>query len=99
MKIPEILEPLMEPHIEKLNETLSPGLTLLRWTSLNLEHFSTTVTAVLEGFELLVSRANDILELQVEEGLSEISSTLICELPGSEPWTTEEFISRIKVAQ
>lgn len=98
-KIPVILEPLMEPHIEKLNEVLSPGLTLLRWTSLNLDHFASTVTSSLEEFELLVTRGNDLLKLQIEGGLSEITSTLVCELPDNEPWTTDEFISRIKVIE
>ncbi len=96
-KGPEILEPLMEPHVEKLNEMLSPGLTLLRWTSLNLDHFAETVISALEEFELLVARANDLLTIQIEGGLADITSTLICDLPDTEPWTTEEFISRIQV--
>jgi len=96
-KVPEILEPLMEPHIEKLNEALSPGLTLLRWTSLNLEQFASSVNESLEEFELLVARANDLLSLQIENGLSEISSMLICDLPDNDPWTTDEFVSRNQV--
>ena len=96
-KVPEILESLMESHIERLNEVLSPGLTLLRWSSLNLEHFASSVNESLEEFELLVARANDLLSLQIEDGLSDITSMLICDLPDNDPWTTEEFISRNKV--
>lgn len=96
-KIPENLLPLMAPHLEKVNSMLSPGLVLLRWTSLNLGHFSNSATASLESLELLIDRANNILEIQIEGVLKEIASTLLCDLPDNEPWTTEEFVSKIKV--
>lgn len=96
-KVPEILIPLMAPHIKKVDDMLSPGLTLLSWASLNLEHFADSVTASLDGLELLTDRAIDILDIRIEGVLQEISSTLVCKLPGNEPWTVEEFVSRIKV--
>lgn len=96
-KIPEILEPLMTPHLEKLNKILSPGLTLVHWTSLSLDHFSDTVASALDKLELLVNRSKDMLDIQIHGVLDKISSTLLCELPENEPWTLEEFVSRIKV--
>ena len=90
--------PLMQPHCEKVDSMLSPGLVLLRWTSLNLGHFATSVTNSLEGLELLISRANDILGIQIQQVLQDITDTLLCELPGNEPWTMEEFVSKIKVS-
>lgn len=96
-KIPEILLPLMAPHLEKVNSMLSPGLVLLRWTSLNLSYFADSVTASLETLELLVDRASDMLALQIEGVLDDIASTLLCDLPDNEPWTIEEFVSKIKV--
>ena len=96
-KIPEVLVPLMTPHFEKLDEVLSPGLTLLRWTSLNLAHYASSVEAALDTLELLADRVTDLLTIQIEGVLKEISSTIICELPDNDPWTVDEFVSRNKV--
>lgn len=98
-KIPENLLPLMAPHLEKVNSILSPGLVLLRWTSLNLGHFADSATASLEKLELLIDRTRDILGIQIEGVLQEIASTLLCDLPDNEPWTIEEFVSKIKVSR
>lgn len=95
-KIPEVLIPLMAPHTEKIDEMLSPGLTLLTWTSLNLGQFADSCMASLDKLELLIERAKDILEIQIEGVLHEITNALICVLPGNEPWTIEEFVSKIK---
>ena len=96
-KIPEVLLPLMAPHLEKVDEMLSPGLTLLPWTSLNLPHFAESCRESLDKLELLIDRAKDILEIQIDGELSDITNTLICVLPDNEPWTIEEFVSKIKV--
>ena len=96
-KIPENLVPLMVPQCEKVDDMLSPGLTLLSWASLNLEHFSDSVTASLDSLELLIDRSIDILDIRIEGVLQEVSSTLVCELPDNDPWTIEEFVSRNKV--
>lgn len=88
----------MAPHIEKVDEMLSPGLTLLPWTSLNLGHFADSCTASLDQLDLLIDRAKDILEIQIEGQLHSISTTLLCVLPDSEPWTMDEFISNIKAS-
>ncbi len=97
-KVPENLVPLMTPHYEKIDSMLSPGLVLLSWTSLNLGHYVDSVTASLESLELLIDRAKDMLGIQIEGVLEEIASTLLCDLPGNEPWTLEEFVSKIKVS-
>jgi hypothetical protein len=96
-KIPENLLPLMAPHLEKIDSMLSPGLVLLRWTSLNLSHFANSVTSSLESLELLIDRARDILSIQIQGVLNTITSTLLCDLPENDPWPIEEFVSRIKV--
>ena len=35
--IPEIILPLMKPFINTVEDTIKPGLTMLSWTSLNIE--------------------------------------------------------------
>ena len=87
----------MTPHCKKVDVMLGPGLVLLRWTSLNLAHFADSVTAAIDNLDLMVGRVRDILGIQIEEVLEDINSTLLCDLPGNDPWTIEEFVSRIKV--
>ena len=96
-KVPEIFEPMMFPHLERVDEMVSPGLTILRWTSLNIEAFVDSVTTSLQSLELLIDRASDIWEIQIEGNLKAIQTTQLCVLPGSEPWTPDEFVSKTQV--
>lgn len=97
-KIPELFEPLMEPHLERIDEMLSPGLSILRWTSLNIRAFTESVHESLKKLELLIDRATDVLEVWIEEELRVIQSTKLCELPDNEPWTVEEFLQKTEVS-
>ena len=38
-KIQPVFEPLMVPHISKLDSVIEPGLTMLSWTSMNIESY------------------------------------------------------------
>ena len=96
-KVPEIFEPMMVPHLERVDEMVSPGLTILRWTSLNIEAFVDSVTTSLQSLELLIDRARDIWEIQIEGNLKAIQTTQLCVLPESEPWTPDEFVSKTQV--
>ena len=97
-KIPELFAPLMGPHLERVDEVISPGLTLLRWTSLNIGAFVESVQESLKELELLINRASDILEFRIEGVLKEIQATPLCELPDNEPWTMDEFVARTQVS-
>lgn len=35
-RIPVVLKPLMKPFIEQVEDALAPGITLLSWTSSNI---------------------------------------------------------------
>ena len=96
-KIPEIFFPLMTPHLEKVEEMISPGLSMLRWTSLNIGAFVDSVNVSLKNLELLIDRSKDILEVRIEAVLKDVQTTLLCDLPENDPWTMEEFISRTQV--
>lgn len=37
-RIPSVLQPLMNPFIHQVEAALSPGLTILSWTSLNIDN-------------------------------------------------------------
>lgn len=96
-KIPELFSALMDPHLEKVDEAISPGLTVLRWTSLNIEPFLQSVGDSLKELELLVEQVSDTLEFQIEGVLQDIQNTQLCDLPDSEPWTVHEFVNRTQV--
>ena len=96
-KIPELFVTLMGPHVEKVDEVISPGLTLLRWTSLNIGSFVDSVYKALEELELLVDRVSNILELRIEGVLQNIQTTPLCELPDNDPWTVQQFVSKTQV--
>lgn len=38
-KIPPAFEPLMGPHIAKVDEAIEPGVTKITWTSINVEEY------------------------------------------------------------
>lgn len=97
-KVPELFSALMEPHLERVDEVISPGLTMLRWTSLNLESYVQSVQAALQELELLVERVSDTLEFRIEGVLLDIQSTVLCKLPDNEPWTVDEFVNRTQVS-
>ena len=96
-KIPELFEPMMVLHLERVDNMISPGLTILRWTSLNLEAFVNSVSSCLKSLELLIDRANDVWKIQINGNLEAIRSTLLCELPESDPWTPEQFTAKTQV--
>ena len=51
-KIPAAFEPLMGPHLSKLDRALDPGLYRMTWTSINIEGYIENVHAAL-GMYLL----------------------------------------------
>lgn len=97
-KIPELFAPLMEPHLERVDEMISPGLSILRWTSLNIRAFTDSVHKSLKKLELLIDRARDVWEVWIEAELKMIQNSQLCELPDNEPWTMDEFLQKTEVS-
>lgn len=91
-KIPAAFEELMGPHINRVEDTIEPGLTKLSWTSLNIEEYIQNVYKRLEELELLMIRANELTEFRIDAVLQEMATTTLCKLPQDEPWPVEEFL-------
>ena len=96
-KIPVAFESLMGPHLAKVDAVLGPGITKLTWTSLNMSTYVRSVYEALADLELLMDRANDLVEFRIDSVLREMAATSLCELPGDEPWTVEEFLETTQV--
>ncbi|XP_072165822.1 dynein axonemal heavy chain 8-like [Diadema setosum] len=91
-QISPIFQQLMAPHTRKVDIAIQPGLTMLTWTSLNLEAYFSNMRAALTDLSLLIKQVNDIREARIDSGLSTIANTTLVELPQSDAWTAEEFI-------
>eukprot|EP01135_Chromosphaera_perkinsii_P010177 Nk52_evm43s2039 gene=Nk52_evmTU43s2039 len=93
-KVPGILKHIMKPQTDVVDELIEPGLTKLSWTSLNLDEYLKSISVALHRLEEFTDKANDIKECRIENGLKEISQTLLCDVPTADAWTVEEFMER-----
>ncbi|XP_062925653.1 dynein axonemal heavy chain 5 [Mobula hypostoma] len=95
-KIQSSFERLMGPHLIKVDNALQPGLTSLNWTSLNVDKFLSRVSEALEELELLLNRANDLIEFRIDAVLQDMSTIQLCKLPEEDPITCDEFVEKTK---
>ncbi|XP_041103970.1 dynein heavy chain 5, axonemal [Polyodon spathula] len=90
-KIPAMIKPLMQQFMGRVEEALSPGLTMLSWTSLNIERFIGNVYSTLTELEQTVKEAGDTLDCRIEHILLAMSSTPLVDLPEEEPTDVYAF--------
>ncbi|XP_034615402.1 dynein heavy chain 5, axonemal-like [Trachemys scripta elegans] len=93
-RIPAILEPLMKPFMEQIEESLTPGLTQLSWTSPNIDTFLKKVYNSLEEVGYIVKEASDTLECRIERILQDMSDTPLVTLPEDDPIEVLAFLER-----
>ncbi|XP_072536415.1 dynein axonemal heavy chain 5 isoform X2 [Salminus brasiliensis] len=92
-RIPPLLQPLMQPFINCVETALSPGLTTLSWTSLNINTFINHAYEVLQKLEDVAKTITDILECRIERVLVSMSSTALLTLPEEDPVFPQSFLS------
>ncbi|XP_060776773.1 dynein axonemal heavy chain 5-like [Neoarius graeffei] len=95
-KIQPAFEQLLTPHVAKVDEAIQPGLTSLNWASLNINKYLDSITTALGDLELLLDRANDLVQFRIDAVLQEMSEITLCALPDDEPVTCEEFVQTTK---
>lgn len=93
-KIPQLFATLMVPHLERFNEVLSPGLTVLRWTSLKLASYIDTVRAALNELELLIDRVNGVHEHRIQVTFKDMLKVQLCEVPTAETISVDDFLAK-----
>ncbi|XP_078614020.1 dynein axonemal heavy chain 5-like isoform X3 [Branchiostoma floridae x Branchiostoma japonicum] len=91
-RIPNVLLPLMRPFINHVEEAVQPGLTMLTWTSVNIDTYIGNIYKALNNLELLTKQASDVLECRIESVLTEMSFTALCDLPEDEPVQVSHFL-------
>ena len=80
-----------------MDRALQPGLVKLNWTSLVMKAYIDNVYSALHDLELLIDRANDLVEFRIDAVLQEMTNMILCELPEEESWTTQEFLDKTQV--
>ena len=92
-KVPELFRTLMVPHVEKINETISPALSVLQWTSLGLDGFIESVYVALASFEELLNKVLSIHEDRIKQTFKSMLTTPLCSIPDKGVITIEEFLT------
>ena len=90
-KIPVAFEALIGPHVQRVDLAIQPGINKLSWTSLTIDTYVGTVYNKLGELELLLDRANDLVEFRIDTVLRDMACTTLCQLPEDEPLTMKEF--------
>lgn len=81
----------MGAHFEKVNEVLSPGLTVLSWGSLNLGSFIDSVHASLNDLDLLIDRVTGIHENRIGAIFEDMLRVPLCEFPDVDTISIKDF--------
>uniref|UniRef100_A0A6I8N0V6 Dynein axonemal heavy chain 5 n=1 Tax=Ornithorhynchus anatinus TaxID=9258 RepID=A0A6I8N0V6_ORNAN len=92
--VPLLLKPLIKPFLGQIEKALSPGLTQLSWTSLNIDQFIERVHHCQEEVKQIVKDAVDTLECRIEKILQEAANTILVDLPQEEPIEIPDFLKR-----
>lgn len=83
----------MNLHYEKMDEAISPGLTVIRWTSPSLETYIEDVNTALSDLELLIDRLLGMIENRILAPLQEIQKISLFWIPESSAMKATKFCS------
>ncbi|KAL7690391.1 putative AAA+ ATPase domain, dynein heavy chain region D6 P-loop domain-containing protein [Plasmopara halstedii] len=91
-KIIPITAALLRPHLEDLEQKLTPGLVTLTWTSMNIDAYTAVVHAMLQRLEKLISSVSDAIENRIEKNLVLVSKACLVHLPTNQSFALDEFV-------
>ena len=92
--VPDILRPLLKPHMEELQSVINPGLVTLTWTSMNIASYLARFHSEMLRFSDLVFKLKDIVSNRLVRNQNIIRGLPLVEMP--EEGTTlplDKFIS------
>ncbi|KAM7319109.1 hypothetical protein ACRRTK_022221 [Alexandromys fortis] len=92
-EVPSVFVNLMTPKMKKVESVLRQGLTILTWSSLMLESFFQEVESVLDMFNQLLKKINDLCEMHIDTVLKEIAKTLLISLSDSGATRVEDMLT------
>ena len=91
------LKKLYAPHLNKVKDTLEPGLSQINWTCQTWKGFVEKVLRDISIYKNLIDRSNDIFESRIEKLLEKILETRLFDLPSTDPWTLDKFLDTVKM--
>ncbi|XP_032818620.1 dynein axonemal heavy chain 5-like isoform X1 [Petromyzon marinus] len=91
--IPPILQPLMTPCVALVEDAILPGLTIISWTSLNIDTYIEEIQAAVVQLKQTTKQVVDIMECRVEATLYDMSFTPLLTLPEEEPLDMLAFMA------
>ncbi|XP_005873850.1 PREDICTED: dynein heavy chain 8, axonemal [Myotis brandtii] len=92
-EVPSVFVNLMAPKMKKVESVLRQGLTILTWSSLTLESFFQEVDSVLNMFNQLLKKINDLCEMHIDTVLKEIAKTVLISLPEAGATKVEDMLT------
>lgn len=92
-RIIPIVRAMIRPHLEDLERKIQPGMTVLTWTSMNIDAYLHRVHSGLGKLEELVMKTNDIIENRIEKNLKIVSKTLLVDLPQDQSFSLDQFVA------
>ncbi|XP_025098007.1 LOW QUALITY PROTEIN: dynein gamma chain, flagellar outer arm-like [Pomacea canaliculata] len=92
-QVPHHLKPLFQPHINNVHQQLQPGLSTLAWNSMNIDAFLHQIHSATDKLKKMGQQATHIMDTQVLEMISKISSFYLYDLNTafSKTWLAQEF--------
>lgn len=91
----DIVKPLVGPILEGAAMALEPGLHTLTWMSLAIDQYMERVLDQLEVLEVVVTKANDIVDKRLDSNCEEISKSIMIKM-FSKVKTIDEFVQAQK---
>nr|XP_012602340.2 dynein heavy chain 8, axonemal [Microcebus murinus] len=92
-EVPSVFVNLMTPKMKKVECVLRQGLTILTWSSLTLESFFQEVESVLDMFNQLLKKINDLCEMHIDTVLKEIAKTVLISLSETGATKVEDMLT------
>ncbi|XP_037304127.2 dynein axonemal heavy chain 8-like [Pungitius pungitius] len=90
--IPAEFTHLMAPKIKNVESVLRQGAVLLTWSSFLLDKFFQNVDTALFELKHLLKKVLDICEVHIDDVLTDISKTMLIELPECHASSMQELI-------
>ena len=90
--VPAVCKSLLESHISDLQLHMKPGMSVMCWTSMNIDAFIQNLYNVFNRFEILITQINDIITNRINNNLEFIQTICLFTLPKNKTYTNRDFV-------
>jgi dynein heavy chain len=90
-KISPVSKSILKPHLKYVEKTISPAITSMTWTSMNIPQFIAQLSSTLNDFGNLIKQTNDIIANRIEKKLDYVSSLSFLNTPSGQTFSLKDF--------